>query len=156
MKAKLSTLIAFGLLLFGCNTDNEINPEVLTQSQWRNVIEDTASGQPYDYVSSIRFEADGKVYSEVFLRDLETEDVIGFREYFTGSFQITNGKIEVAIQELYTIQGSDEFYLDKEELSLDDRTTLTREFQLRNKNSELHTVMPPLASSLGIIYYRVD
>ncbi len=156
MKAKLLTLITFGLLLFSCNTDDEINPEVLTQNQWLNVVENTAADQPHEYVSSIKFEPDGKVYSEAFLRDIETKEIIGFREYFTGSFQITNGKIEVAIQELYTIQGSDELYLDKEELSIVDSVAFTREFQLRNKNSELHTIMPIYASSRGIVYQRQD
>lgn len=156
MKIKLITSIFLVLLLLGCNNDDEINPKILTQSQWLNVIENTTANQPYDYVSSIRFEPDGKVYSEVFLRELETKEVIGFREYFNGNFQIINGKIEVSIQELYTIQGSDEFYLDKEELSIVDGTGFSREYQLRNSNSELHTIMPIYASSLGIIYNRVD
>lgn len=154
MKTKLLPLLA--LILFSCKNDYEINPEVLTQNQWQNVIENTSADLPYEYVFSIEFEPDGKVYSEAFFRDLETKELIGFREYLTGNFHIINGNIIVSILELYTIQGSDDMYLDKEELSIVDGENLSREFQLRNKNSELHTIMPPLSSSLGMIYYRVD
>ncbi|WPR76925.1 hypothetical protein [Algoriphagus sp. NG3] len=156
MKSKLLLLIAYGLLLFSCNNDEEINPEVLTRNQWQNVVENTSADRPYEYVFSIEFKPNGKVYSEAFFRDLETKELIGFREYLTGSFQIISGNIMVSILELYTIQGSDDMYLDKEELSILDGENLSRVFELRNKNTELHTIMPPLSSSLGMIYYRVD
>ena len=156
MKVKLLTLFALGLFFFSCTTEEDIDPEVLTQSQWMNVVEGTTADRPYEYVFSIEFEPNGKVYSEAFFRDLETNQLIGFREYLTGSFQIINGNIVVSILELYTIQGSDDMYLGKEELSIVDGENLSRVFVLRNKNTELHTIMPPLSSSLGMIYYRVD
>lgn len=153
---RLFTLIVLGLILFSCKEDDEVNPEILTQNQWLNVIENTTAGQTYQYVFSIEFEPDGKVYSEAFLRDLETKEVFGHLEYFSGNFQIVNGKIEVTINEHYSIQDGDGMYLDKEDLTKVDREAFTREYQLRNKNSELHTIMPITASSLGIIYKRVD
>lgn len=156
MKAKLLTLIALGLLFFSCSNDDEINPELLTQSQWLNVIENSTADQPYDHVSSIRFEPDGKVYSEVFLRDAETKEVIGFQEYFTGNYQISDNLIKVAIDELFTIKDGEERFQQKNELTIVDGVEFTREFQLRNKNSELHIIMPIYASSLGIIYQRVS
>ncbi|MEB2775926.1 hypothetical protein SYJ56_11455 [Algoriphagus sp. D3-2-R+10] len=156
MNKKLFSLIAIAFFLFSCKDDDEVNPEVLTQNQWQNVVENTSADRPYEYVFSIEFEPNGKVYSEAFFRDLETNELIGFREYLTGSFQIINGNIMVSILELYTIQGSDDMYLDKEELSIVDGENLSRVFELRNKNTELHTIMPLYASSLGIIYYRVD
>ncbi|MEB2786790.1 hypothetical protein [Algoriphagus persicinus] len=155
MKIKLIASVFLMLLLLGCN-DVEINPQVLTQNQWQNVVEYKIANQPYDLVYSIDFESDGKVYSEVYFRDIETKEVIGYLEYYTGNYQITNGKILVSILALYHIQGGEEFDLDKEELSIVDGEHLSREFQLRNKNRELHTIMPSLASSLGIIYNRVD
>ncbi|MEB2781738.1 hypothetical protein U3A58_15170 [Algoriphagus sp. C2-6-M1] len=155
MKIKLIASVFLMLLLLGCD-DAEINPQVLTQNQWQNVVEYKIANQPYDLVYSIDFESDGKVYSEVYFRDIETKEVIGYLEYYTGNYQITNGKILVSILALYHIQGGEEFDLDKEELSIVDGENLSREFQLRNKNRELHTIMPPLASSLGIIYNRVD
>lgn len=154
MKTKLLSLIAFVLILFGC-TDDEINPEVLTQNQWQNVIEYVDAGQPYDIVYSIDFKPDGKVYSEVFARDMVTKDVLGFLEYYNGTYQIVENKVTVSITEHY-LNMAGTMFSDKGKLSLQDNGSQSREYQLRNKNSELHTIMPIYSSSLGIIYYRVD
>ncbi len=72
MKVKLLTLFALGLFFFSCTTEEDIDPEVLTQSQWMNVVEGTTADRPYEHVFSIEFEPNGKVYSESFFRDLET------------------------------------------------------------------------------------
>jgi len=106
-------------------------------------------------VYSIDFKSDGKVYSEVFVRDMDTKNVLGFLEYYNGNYQLIENKVAVSITEHYFNLGGT-FYSDKEKLSLMDIENQTREFQLRNKNSELHTIMPIYASSLGIIYKRVD
>ncbi|TXE05149.1 hypothetical protein [Algoriphagus aquimarinus] len=156
MHKKLYLLIAIAFVLFSCKDNDDINPEVLTENQWQYVIENTTADPPYEYVFSIEFEPDGKVYSEAFLRDVETKEVMGHQEYFNGNFQLINGKIEVSILELYSIQVSEGLYLDKEKLSIVEGEIQSREYQLRNKNSELHTIMPIYASSLGIIYKRVD
>ena len=152
---RLLPLIVLGLLLFSCKDNDEINPEVLTQNQWQKVIEYTDADQSYDIVYSIDFKSDGEVYSEVFVRDMETKNVLGFLEYFIGNYQIVENKVAVSITEHYMNLGGT-MYSDKEGLSLIDRENETREFQLRNKNSELHTIMPITASSVGIIYDRVE
>ena len=152
---RLLPLIVIGLLLFSCKDNDEINPEILTQNQWQKVIEYTDADQSYDIVYSIDFKSDGEVYSEVFVRDMESKNVLGFLEYFIGNYQIVENKVAVSITEHYMNLGGT-MYSDKEGLSLIDRENETREFQLRNKNSELHTIMPITASSVGIIYDRVE
>ncbi|WP_192349633.1 hypothetical protein [Algoriphagus sp. Y33] len=155
MKTKLLSLIACAFLFFCCANDDEINPEVLVQNQWQNVVENTSADRPYDVVYSIDFKPDGKVYSEVFVRDMETKDILGFLEYYNGNYQLVDNKVAVSITEHYLNLGGT-MYSDKEELSLLEGVEQSREFQLRNKNSELHTIMPIYASSLGIIYQRVS
>ncbi|WP_339879614.1 hypothetical protein [uncultured Algoriphagus sp.] len=152
---RLLPLIVLGLLLFSCKDNDEINPEVLTQNQWQKVIEYTNSDQSYDIVYSIDFKSDGEVYSEVSVREMESKNVLGFLEYFNGNYQIVENKVAVSITEHYMNLGGT-MYSDKEGLSLIDRENEIREFQLRNKNSELHTIMPITASSVGIIYDRVE
>ena len=152
---RLLPLIVLGLLLFSCKDNDEINPEVLTQNQWQKVIEYTDADQSYDIVYSIDFKSDGEVYSEVFVREMETKNVLGFLEYFIGNYQIVENKVAVSITEHYMNLGGT-MYSDRKGLSLIDRENETREFQLRNKNSELHTIMPITASSVGIIYDRVE
>ena len=154
MKINLFPAVFLMLLLLGCKNEDEINPEVLTQNQWQKVIEYTNSDQDYDIVYSIDFKSDSEVYSEVFVREMETKDVLGFLEYYNGIYQIVENKVVVSIRDHY-MNLSGTMYSDKEGLSLIDRENETREFQLRNKNSELHTLMPITASSVGIIYDRV-
>ncbi|MDR7131943.1 hypothetical protein J2X69_004309 [Algoriphagus sp. 4150] len=155
MKINFLSSIFLMLLLLGCS-DDEINPKVLTESQWQNVIEIQSANPAYEVVYSIAFEADGSAYSEVVFRDLETKDIIGFQEYFTGSYQIIDKKIEVSILERFVNEEGDELYLPKDELTLLQGMDQSREFELRNNNTELHTIMPLLASSRGIIYQRVS
>ena len=155
LSKRLFPLIAIGLLLFSCKDNDEISPEILTQNQWQNVIEYAEADQPYDIVYSIDFKSDGKVYSEVFVRDMETKNVLGFLQYYNGKYQIVENKVTVSITEHFINMGGT-FYSDKEGLSLQDIENQSREYQLRNKNSELHTIMPLYSSSLGIIYKRVD
>ena len=155
MHKKLYLLIAIAFVLISCKDNDDINPEVLTQNQWRYVIEYANADQPYDIVYSIDFKSDGKVYSEVFVRDMETKNVLGFLEYYNGNYQIVENKVAVSITEHFINMGGT-MYSDREKLSLQDKENQSREYQLRNKNSELHTIMPPLASSLGLIYNRVD
>lgn len=154
MNTKLLFLIV-GVFLLGCSNDDEINPEILTQNQWQKVIEYTDADQPYDIVYSIDFKSDGKVYSEVFVRDMDTKNVLGFLEYYNGNYQIVENKVAVSIAEHFINMGGT-LYSDKEELILQNIENQSREYQLRNKNSELHTIMPIYASSLGIIYDRVE
>ncbi|RAI94021.1 hypothetical protein [Algoriphagus yeomjeoni] len=156
MKLKLIPLFAFVFILFGCKNDDDVNPEVLTQNHWEKVFQDASLDPPYEVVYSIDFQANGVVNYEAFFRDLENKNVLGFIEYYSGTYQIVQNKITVSITEHYTNQVSGEMYSDKEKLSLVDIDNQTREFQLRNKNSELHTIMPLYASSLGIIYDRVE
>ncbi|SFB60475.1 hypothetical protein [Algoriphagus aquimarinus] len=155
MHKKLYLLIAIAFVLFSCKDNDDINPEVLTQNQWQKVIEYSDADQPYDIVYSIDFKSDGKVYSEVFVRDMATKNVLGFLEYYNGNYQIVENKVAVSITEHFINMGGT-MYSDREKLSLQDKENQSREYQLRNKNSELHTIMPPLASSLGLIYNRVD
>lgn len=156
MKTRLFFLIALGLIIFSCKHNDEINPEILTQNQWQKVIEYANADQPYDIVYSIDFKSGGKVYSEVFVRDMETNNVLGFLEYYNGTYQIVENKVAVLFTEHYNNIQSGTMYSDKENLNLQDKENETREYQLRKKNSELHTILPPLASSLGIIYTRVQ
>jgi len=155
MKTKLLPLIALGLLLFSCKNNDEINPEILTQNQWLRIYEYSDADQPYDIVYSIDFKSDGKVYSEVFVRDMETKNVLGFLEYYNGNYQIVENKVAVSITEHFINMGG-KMYSDKEELSLQDKENQSREYQLRNKNSELQTIMSMYSCSSGITYYRVE
>ena len=155
MNTKLLYLIAGVFLLLGCTKDEDINPEVLTQNHWEKVLQDAGSDAQNEVVYSIDFDTNGTVYYEAIYRGLETKEVLGYLEYFNGSYQIVNGKIEVQVQAHYINVGGT-FYSDKDKLTLVEHDNETREFQLRNKNSELHTIMPLYASSLGIIYDRVE
>ena len=82
--------------------------------------------------------------------------MLGHLEYFNGTYQIIDEKIEVTVQEYFNVQGINELYLDKDDLTMIEREPFTRDYQLRNNNSELHTIMPLYSSSLGIIYDRVE
>ncbi|PZX55793.1 hypothetical protein [Algoriphagus chordae] len=155
MKINLFPAVFLVLLLLGCKNEDEINPEVLTQNQWLRVYEYSDADQPYDIVYSIDFKSDGKVYSEVFVRDMETKNVLGFLEYYNGTYQIIENKVTVSIIEHFINMGGT-FYSNKEGLSLQNIENQSREYQLRKNNSELHTLMPLYASSLGIIYKRID
>tara|TARA_R110002020_G_scaffold348118_2_gene561812 strand:+ start:227 stop:697 length:471 start_codon:yes stop_codon:yes gene_type:complete len=155
MNTKLLYLIAGVFLLLGCTKGEDINPEVLTQNHWEKVLQDAGPDPQNEVVYSIDFDTNGTVYYEAIYRDMETKDMLGYLEYFNGSYQIANGKIQVQIQEHYINLGGT-FYSDKDKLILMDFVNDTRQFQLRNKNSELHTIMPLYASSLGIIYDRVE
>lgn len=155
MKSNLLTLVALCLILFSCEDNDEISPEMLIQDQWLNVNEFADADQPYEIMYSIDFQSGGKVYMEAIVRDMETKNVLGFLEYYNGNYQLIENKIAVSITEHYYNLGGT-FYSDKEKLSLVDIENQTREFQLRNKNSELHTIMPIYASSLGIIYKRIE
>ena len=155
MKINFLSTIFLMLFLLGCS-DDEINPKVLTESQWQRVIEIQSANPAYEVVYSIEFEQDGRVSSEVVFRNLETKDILGFQEYFTGSYQIIDKKIEVSILERFVNEEGDELYLPKDELTLLQGMVQSREFELRNNNTELHTIMPLVASSPGIIYQRVS
>ncbi|MFC5623816.1 hypothetical protein [Algoriphagus winogradskyi] len=155
MKTNLLPLLAIVLFIISCKDNDDVNPEVLTQSHWQKVIEYKTDDQSYDIIYSIEFKSDGEVYAEVFAKDMETGSVLGFLEYYNGNYQIVENKITVSLTEHYINMGGTMFS-DKEGLSLQDQGNLSREFQLRNKNKELHTIMPLYASSLGIIYTRVE
>ncbi|SFU12150.1 hypothetical protein SAMN04489724_4078 [Algoriphagus locisalis] len=155
MNFKLLPLVIIVFVLISCKEDEEVNPEVLTQYHWEKAFQDLNFDPPYEVVYSIDFQIDGKVHYESYFRDLETKDILGFIEYYDGNYQVGQNKITVLITEHYTNQVSGEMYSDKDQLTLMEIVNQSREFQLRNNNSELHTIMPLYSSSLGIIYERV-
>ncbi|MEB2786395.1 hypothetical protein [Algoriphagus persicinus] len=95
---KIKSLLTFSLviLLLSCQEDEDPNPNSRMEGRWEQTFE---VFNLYESYHILEFKEDGTFHGEMMARDIETNQLIGYRGIFDGSYQV-NGNILTFTEEV--------------------------------------------------------
>ena len=119
MKAKLFPVLVLILALFSCN-DEDLSPESRVQGAYEYVYQFNQGwgDELFDYVDRIELKSDGSFYKENVTKNLDSDDVLGYRGYSSGTFTVSEGIVTLHFDEVHYMTVADVNYLPKDQLTL--------------------------------------
>ena len=111
----------------------------------------------FRFVNRIQFNSDGTVTGEDYTTEVDSDDILGYRGYFTGTYTIVDGEVTISYDELYYMNMMDVSYIPKEDLVLWEGTYTYLEYRIAEDYSNLSLICPPNANCAGTLTYkRID
>ncbi len=156
MKQKL---LLFPLMLFiviSCKNEDEINPNSQLQGNWEYKLENVGNNYELDFVNTLEFKNDGTVYGEAFTTNSETDQILGYRYYFNGTYEIEDGKVIISEKETFQNVFMDTFYVPKEELIYLEEDLGTESYLIIEDFTKLQIICPPNANCLNILFEKTN
>lgn len=118
MKAKLFPILLFAVALFSCDEENpSLEAQIAGKYEYAYEDDQTWGGGLKDFVSTIELRADGTYYREEVTKELDSEQILGYRGYSTGTYAIAENTVELISGESYTMDVEDLNYVPKEDRS---------------------------------------
>ena len=152
-------LLVSGLLLFfafGCSKEDDIIPTNQLEGKYEFVMEKVGNNYELDFVNTLEFKADGSVYSEGFTTKTGTDEVLGYRFYFNGKYEIEDGKVSITGKEVFQNVFMDTFYAPKNELIYLEEWLGSENYLIKEEFKELHNICPSNANCLAAVYKRLN
>ncbi|SFT98036.1 hypothetical protein SAMN04489724_3131 [Algoriphagus locisalis] len=142
MKIKLLPLIALALIIFSCKDVEEPSPNSQIEGVFLSSYEGNNAwiNKKFNFVDLMKFNSNGTVTGESYTTELNSDEILGYRGYFSGSYSIKEGKVIVSYGELFHLGIEDVNYLPKEDLVLSEPTDFTSEYGIEEDYSELVTI----------------
>jgi hypothetical protein len=158
MKAKLLPVLLLLLGLFSCNEEDQ-SPEAKVQGAYEWVYQDNQgwSDDLFDYVNTFELRSDGTFYREDVTKNLDSDEVLGYRAYGKGTYSIADRVVTLVYDDLYTMAVADLNYLPKDQLTLVEWEHPGDSFRIVGDYTQLEQFCLPNANCAGpTIYTRVD
>ena len=158
MKTRLLPLVALFLLIFSCKDVEEPSPN----SRIEGTYEFTSEGNmgwgedSFRFVNRIQFNSDGTVTGEDYTTEVDSDDILGYRGYFTGTYTIVDGEVTISYDKLYYMNLMDANYIPKEDLVLSEGTDFIPEYEIAEDYSKLLLLCSPYSNCTVVSYLRVD
>ncbi|WPR75833.1 lipocalin family protein [Algoriphagus sp. NG3] len=159
MKAKLLPLIALAMLLFSCKDVADPSPNLRIEGMYeRNSEGNLGWGEgKFSFVDQLEFKSNGTVSGESYTTEIGSEEILGYRAYFLGTYSIEDGKVVISYDDSYHMGTADINYMPKEELTFYGETDFIMEYAVVEDYSELFEICPFNAACLEPVpYMRVD
>lgn|SRR5690606_30573424 len=158
MKAKLLPVLLLLLGLFSCNEEDP-SPESKVQGAYEWVYQDNQSwsNDLFDYVNTFELKPDGTFYREDVTKNLDSDEVLGYRAYGKGTYSIVDRVVTFVYDDLYIMAVADLNYLPKDQLTLVEWEHPADSFRIVGDYTQLEQFCLPNANCASpIIYSRVD
>ena len=156
MKSKL-LLVSFLLLsVFSCNSDDDINPENKILGLYEFKLEKVGNNYELDFVNTLKFEQNGKVYGEAITVKSGTNDVLGYRYYFNGTYEIAENKVIISNREIFQNAFMDTFYAPKESLIYLEEDYGNESYLILDGFQMLQNTCPPNANCFIMNFEKIN
>jgi hypothetical protein len=158
MKTKLFPVLMLLLALFSCNED-DLSPEAKVQGAFENIYQSNQawSDDLFEYVDRIELKSDGSFYMEDVTKNLDTEDVLGYRRYGHGTFTISEGIVTLHYEDSYIMGIEDINYLPKDQLVVFEGEMISEQFTVLENYTQLEYRCPSNAFCGTLpIYEKID
>jgi hypothetical protein len=159
MKTRLLPLIVFALLIFGCKDIEEPSPNTQIKGKYQYTSEGNMgwSTGEFNFVSNLVFKADGTVDGEDYTKEIGSDEILGYRGYFSGTYSIMDGKVTISYEDSYYMGIEDVNYLPKADLTLSEGNEYYSDYAIAEDYSALSYICPPNAFCTTLpIYNRID
>jgi hypothetical protein len=158
MKAKLIPILLFAVALFSCDEENpRLEAQIAGKYEFAYEDDQTWGGGVKDFVSTIELRADGTYYREEVTKELDSEEVLGYRGYSNGTYTIAETTVELISGESYTMDVEDLNYVPKEDLAKVEPEESSHSFTILGDFSGLEYVCPSNAFCGSLpVYTRLD
>lgn len=154
MKYKLLIASALLLSLFSCKDDQEISPMNELNGEWEFTMEKVGNDYELDFVDRLVFKPDGEVYGEGLTTNTGTDQLLGYRYYFNGKYEVADGKVIIKEREMFNNVMMDSFFSPKDELIYLEEDYGSDSYLIKGNYSELQIICPPNANCLNIIFTK--
>lgn len=159
MKKKLFPFIVLAITIFSCKDVADPSPNLRIEGTYERTSEGNMGwGEAmFNFVDLLEFKSDGTVRGESYTTEIGSEEILGFREYFSGTYSVADGKVTISYNESFHMGIADINYMPKEELTLSQGTGLSNEYAIAEDYSELIYICPFNAACMVTLpYVRVD
>ncbi|MBN3518978.1 hypothetical protein JYB62_03105 [Algoriphagus lutimaris] len=116
MNQKLLFLGMIVLSIYGCNQNNEMRPIKELVGPYEFKMEKVGKNHEIDFVDRLQFKSVGIVYGEGISNISGTNQVLGYRYYFNGSYKIEDGVVNIIETDAFQIDDEDSFFSLKDNL----------------------------------------
>lgn len=154
MKQQLLFLGIIALSCCGCNQENEIGPINELVGSYEFNMKNVGNNYELDFVDRLQFYPDGLVYGEGVASLSGTNQILGYRYYFHGSYKIEEGIVSITGSETFQTQDEASFFDSKDELVYKDGRQVWDQFSMEDNFQKLHSICPPNANCLNIIFNK--
>ncbi|SFB20978.1 hypothetical protein [Algoriphagus aquimarinus] len=159
MKTRLLPLVSLFLIIFSCKDVEEPSPN----SRIEGTYEFTSQGNKgwgdvkYNFVDLLEFKSNGIVSGESYTTEIGSDEILGYRGYFSGTYMISEGVLTISYDELYYMNLMDANFSPKEDLVVSEGADSSLEYRIAEDYSNLSFICPPYANCAGtLIYKRID
>lgn len=159
MKTRLLPLVALVMLLFSCKDVEEPSPNLRIEGAYERTSQGNMGwGEDmFNFVDLLEFKSDGTVSGKSYTTEIGSEEILGYRAYFSGVYSIVDGKVAISYNESYQMGMADVNYMPKEGLTLYERADYSEEYAVDDDYSELTYICPfNAACMVPVPYVRVD
>ncbi|UZD22393.1 lipocalin family protein [Algoriphagus halophytocola] len=159
MKSRLLPLIALAIFIYSCKDVVEPSPDSRIVGVYELSYEGNAGwgGDIFRFVDLMQFNSDGTVTGENYTTEVDSDEVLGYRGHFTGTFTIVEGVVTISYDEMYYMNMMDVNYIPKEDLILYEGAEYFPEYSIVEDYSELIPICSPNAICTGTLsYFRAD
>ena len=152
-------LLFTGLLLFfafGCNKEDDIIPSNQLQGKYEFKLEKVGNNYEMDFVNTLDFKSDGTVYGEAFTTKAGTEEVLGYRYYFNGEYEIEDEKVTITSTESFHNNLMDTFFAPKRDLVYEEGGMASEEYFIKDEFQTLQIICPANVNCLNVVYKKLN
>lgn len=139
MRTKLLTLITIATLFFSCKEVEDPSPNSKIEGNYKHIFEGNLGwgSENFRLISILKFNSDGTVNGEHFTTKLDSDEVLGYRGYFSGLYSVSKDKVTISYDESYIMGIPDIYYMPKEELIFNQNEGYSIEYYISEDYSQL-------------------
>jgi hypothetical protein len=157
-KAKLFPVLLLLVVFFSCN-EEDLSPEAQVQGKYELIYQDNQgwSDDLFDYVNTFELRSDGTFHREDVTRNLDSDEVLGYRSYGSGTYTLADGEVTFVYEELYIMGVADINYLPKDSLISYGQTDFSESYSILENYKRLEYIcLPNSGCGEPQAYTRID
>ncbi|EAZ83067.1 hypothetical protein ALPR1_12640 [Algoriphagus machipongonensis] len=160
LKTNLLAFILIATLIFSCKDVGEPSPNSRIEGTYQHSLQGKFGWEDkeYRYVNILKFKPDGTVNGENYTTEVGSDEILGYRGYFSGFYSISEGKVTISYDEIYRLDYTDITYVAKESLSLIQNEDNSVEYFISEDFSKLFSSKScqPNENCAIFVYEKVD
>lgn len=154
MKIKLLLFLILSGLFYSCNQEHEMGPVNELVGSYEFKMEHVGNHYELDFVNTLQFRSDGTVYGEGISKISGTDQQVGYRYYFYGSYKVEDGNVHISETESFRLDDEDSFFAAKSDLVPKDGNQVWNQLLIKDHARQLQSVCSTSANCLKIIFYK--
>lgn len=159
MKTNLLSLFVLIVVISSCKDVEEVSPNTRLEGVYEYKSEGNMGwgDNKFNFVNLLKFKSDGTVTGEEYTTEIGSDEILGYRGYFLGTYTISKGKVNISYDKSYNMGIADINYMAKEDLTLYEGTVNSVDYSIAADYSQLSYICPPNAFCIAaLIYNRMD